>query len=281
MHRIRLLGTFITFCLLAGCSTVAADRSVPIANAARDYVQNLKNVNKLALDASVDFTANILPSLPRTEQTLHDNTKALKMRVQYLAEAHQYLDGIANYFSGLQGLSNGGQSEVTANVLAAMAESLKNEPTNLKLTEARKVALTGLAAYVAKQVHAGAVEKALIRDSDTVAQALALSEQMLDEQIRWLNLRATAERLKKHQLAVYKPFVENANLGDDWKAAWKEEIQLPKIETLLVEAKQSSQEMQQQWINILRGQYSLIELRASLDNVKAGIDALTELQKTK
>lgn len=281
MPRNLILVAVITCSFLSGCANVAADRTLTVANAGRDYVQNIKKVNDLALDISIDFTADILPALPRTEQTLNDYSDELKIRVHYVGDAHDYIDGIASYFSELQALSNGDQSEATVNALAKIADSLKVEPVNLKLSDERKVALTGLAGYVAKQVHAKAVEKALIRDSTTVAQALALSEQMLDEQIRWLNLREKAERLKKRKLAVYKPFIENASLGSEWKNAWKEDIRGPKIEALLVEAKQSSQEMQKLWVNILRGQYSVTELRASLDNVKAGIDAITLLLQSK
>lgn len=266
---------------LVGCSTVSVDRAIGVSETGKAYVKTLKKVNDLALDNSIEFTANMLPTLPRTEEALMEHTDEIKARVELVGSAHEYLDRLANYFSELEALSKGDQSEATEKAVGQVADSLKAEPIKLSLSDERKKALTGLAGYVAKQFHAAAVEKALKRDADVVAQALAISEKMLDEQIQWINLRETAVRKKKFIDDVKKPYVGGANLGPEWKKAWSSEVRTPPVIALLAEAKNASTEMQKAWINVLRGQYSYSEIQAALNNVKAGIDAITALKNSK
>ena len=171
---------------------------------------------------------------------------------------------------------------VMRQAVGKVADSLKAEPFGLKLSDERKAAFTGLAGFVAKQVHAAAVEKALTRDADTVAQAIALSNQMLDEQIRWINVRERAARERAFQVGVRSPFLApNQDLGEGWKKAWSDYVRTPPVIALLEDAKKAGDEMQVAWKEILRGQYSFSEIAASLANVKAGIEALTALKVTK
>lgn len=272
-----------TLCALvvAGCSTVSVDRATGVSATGKAYVETLKKVNNLALDTSIDFTANLLPSLPRTEASLEAPTEEIKKRSLLIGSAHEYLDGLASYFSELETLAKGDQSEATAKALGQAAESLKVEPIELKLSDEKKKAITGLAGFVAKQVHAAAVEKALVRDADTVAQALAISEKLLDEQIRWVNLREDAERKKKYNDDVKKPFIAGGQLGSDWKKAWSAEVRTPPVIALLSDAKKASVEMQKAWKGILRGEYSYTEIQSALKNVKAGIEAISALKDAK
>lgn len=272
-----------TLCILvvAGCATVSVDRAIGVSATGKAYVETLKKVNDLALETSIEFTANLLPTLPRTEDSLEATTEEIRKRSLLIGNAHEYLDGLASYFSELEALAKGDQSEVTAKSLGQVAESLKAELFELKLSEEKKKAITGLAGFVAKQVHAAAVEKALVRDADTVAQALAISEKLLDEQIRWVRLREEAERKKKYIDNVKKPFIAGSQLGPDWKRAWSAEVRTPPVIALLSEAKKASGEMQKAWIDILRGQYSYTEIQSALKNVKAGIEAIAALRDAK
>lgn len=272
-----------TLCTLifAGCSTVSVDRAIGVSAAGKAYVETLKKVNDLALDTSIEFTANLLPTLPRTEASLDAHTEEIKKRSLLIGNAYEYLDGLASYFSELEALAQGDQSEATAKALGQVAESLKAEPLELKLSDDKKKEFTGLAGFVAKQVHTAAVEKALVRDADTVAQALAISEKLLDEQIRWVRLREDAVRKKKYIDDVKKPFVADNQLGSDWKKAWTAEVRTPKVIALLSEAKRATGEMQKVWINVLRGQYSYVEMQSALKNVKVGIEAILALRDTK
>lgn len=272
-----------TLCALvvAGCSTVYVDRAAGVSASGKAYVEALRKVNDLALDTSIDFTANLLPTLPRTEESLDAPTEEIKKRSLLIGRAHEYLDGLASYFSELEALAKGDQSEATAKALGKVAESLRAEPVELKLSDEKKKAITGLAGFVAKQIHATAVEKALLRDADTVAQALAVSEKMLDEQIRWIRLREDAERKKIYNEDIKKPFIAGNKLGLDWKKAWSAEVRTPPVIALLLDAKKASGEMQKAWIDILRGQHSYTEIQSALRNVNAGIEAVSALKDVK
>lgn len=277
----RFALTVLCALVVAGCSTVSVDRTIGISATGKAYVETLKKVNDLALDTSIEFTANLLPTLPRTEESLEATTEEIRKRSSLIGKAHKYLNGLASYFSELEALAKGDQSEATAKALGQVAESLKAEPIELKLSDEKKNAITGLAGFVAKQIHAAAVEKALTRDADTVAQTLAISEKMLDEQISWIRLREDAERKKKYNDNVKKPFVAGGQLGPDWKKAWSSEVRASPVIALLSEAKEASREMQRAWIDILRGQYSFAEIQSSLKNVKAGIEAIAAIKDVK
>lgn len=281
MISFRLVIVVLSVLILTGCTSISVDRATGVSAAGSAYVETLKKVNDLALESSIVFTANLLPDLSRSEEMLDATTEEIKSRSLLVGDAHEYFNGIALYFSELEALSKGDQSDATANALGQVAESLKAEPVGLELSDEKKQALTGLAGFIAKQVHSAAVEKALRRDADSVAQALAVSELMLDEQIRWIELRESAERKKSFINKVKTPFVAGGSLGADWKEAWSSEVRTPPVIALLVEAKKASSEMQKAWINVLRGEYSQAELRASLKNVKAGIEAITTLKDAK
>jgi hypothetical protein len=277
----RFAVTALCTLMLTGCVTTSVDRAIGVSDTGKAYVETLEKVNNLALDKSIEFTANLLPVLPRTEDIFDATTEEIKKRVLLVRDAREYLDNLASYFSELDALAKGDQSDATANALGRVADSLKAEPTQIKLSDEKKKAITGLAGFVAKQAHSAAVEKALKRDADIVAQALAISEKMLDEQIRWIELRAEADRKKNFNDKVKKPFIAGDQLGQDWKNTWSDSVRTPPVISLLVEAKQASSEMQKAWINVLRGQYSYAEIQSSLKNVKAGMDALTTLKDAK
>jgi hypothetical protein len=278
--KIRLFIIIVVVLAMVGCVAVSVDRVKGVAELGASYIKTLKQVNDLALDQSIQFTANILPDLQRTEVILDEQSKILKERVKLIGSANQYLDCLANYFAELEALAKGDQSEATEKGLDQIMDSLKQEPAELKISDERKKSLTGLARYVTKQIHAAAVEKALIRDADTVAQSLAVTEQMLNEEIKWLKLRANAEQ-KTYQDKVVKPFVNNNKLGVDWRKAWSDYVRPPPVMALFTDAKKASKDMQTAWINVLRGEYSYTELQASLKNVKEGLDAVNALKSVK
>ena len=275
---LRLMFLALVACVTTACSTVAVDRAQGVAVTGSAYVVTMKKVNDLALDDSISFSADVLPDMPRDADTLNAVTQELIQRAQLIADAQKYFDGLNDYFAALEALASDDQSAATAKALGDVAESLKNSPVELKLTDAKRDALTGLAAYIDKQVHAVAVEKALKRDADTIAQALAVSEKMLDEQIRWITFRERLVRQKAYNDTVQKPFVAGDTLGADWKKSWSDYIRTPPTIALLTDAKKASADMQKAWIDVLRGQYSFAEIQASLKNVQAGLDAAKALK---
>lgn len=266
--------------VLIGCSTIPTERAKGISTSGKEYVEVLKQVNNLALDKSIDFTTEIFPNLPRTQEVLISTTDEIRKRSELIDQADEYYSYLANYFDSLEALAKGDQSEATSNALAQIADTLKKEPIDLKLSDEKKKSLTGLTSFVAKQAHSSAVEKALKRDADTIAQSLALTEKMLDEQIKWITLRERLIRDKEFIDKVQKPYISGAPLTPEWKKTWSSHVRKPPIIALLNDTKKASEEMQKSWINILRGQYSYDETIIALNNIKAGVEAIKALKES-
>jgi hypothetical protein len=279
---LRILASIVVLLASAGCSTVVVNRAQGVAETGKVFVQTMGKVNELALDRSLDFAANFLTtSVSRTDSDLASQTTLFQARSKLIGEYKTYLQGLADYFGELESLSKGDQSDSTANALGTFADALKAEPIALKLSDERKKALTGLAGLVAKQFHAAAVEKALIRDADTIAQAIAVSEKMLEEQKRWITFRERATRELNYAQKVKAPFISGQTLSEDWKKEWTTYVRTPPTTLLLEEAEAATANMQKAWRGVLRADYSFAEIQASLLNVKAGIDALSALKEFK
>lgn len=263
------------------CSTVIVDRATGAAATGKTYAETLKKVNDLALQRSTNFGAEYLSSnLIRTPELLKEATEIHKDRQRTVAESGAYLDKLAEYFSGLEALSKGEPSEVTSNALGNLVDTLKKEPFKVVISDERKAALTGLASFISKQAHSVALEKALRRDADKVAQAIAVSDEMLDTVSRWISKQETLEAEKAFQTKVQAPFTSGATLGSDWQTSWKEYVRGPAVNVVLGDARKASADLQRAWQNLLSGHYSFDEVLSSLKDVQAGTDAIGALVKS-
>lgn len=277
-RALLLLGATL---LVVGCAKVQVDQVKGLAGSGMAYTETLKKVNEYALDKSIQFSADILPTLPRDLATLEAHSNGIRDRTQLVAEASAYLDGLAAYFSELEDLANGDPSEAMMNSLGAVADGLKKEPIGLKISDDRTKAYRGFASYVAKQVHANAVERALIRDAGVVARALAICEDMLDNQIEWVTLRAKAERTIAYREKVQKPYLAGELLGTEWKDSWSAGVRKPPEIKFLEDARKASKTMQGAWVNLLRGSHSFAALNAELKTINEGLDVLKTLKNAK
>lgn len=265
-----------------GCSTVIVQRAQGAATAGKTYVTALKEVNAMAVTKSLDFNANMLAEdTIRSKATLEGNAKQQQNRIKVVEESSAFLSKLSEYFAGLEALAKGDVSAEVGDGLGAIADTLKKEPFGVKLSDDRKAAFTGLAAYVAKQVHAAAVTKALDRDADTVARAIALSDEMLEVVGGWIHTQELLVGKKVYLERVEAPFVEKKQLGSDWKASWIAHVRGPGAITVIKDAKSASAEMQKAWKSVLTGQYSFDEVIVALKNVQAGIDALAAAKSAK
>lgn len=273
----RLLATLVAAAILTGCTTVPVSRGKAVAETGKKYVEAMGKVNDLAYEKTLSFSANLLASQvpPRLSTDLDAFTESHQARSKLIDEYKVYLAGLTAYFTDLEALANGDQSEATSAALGKVVDSLMNQPPKLKVTDDQKVALTGLAGMIAKQFHSAAVEKALRRDADVIAQALVVTDNMLNEHIRQIVLREKALREKLYAEKVVKPFSSQAQLGDEWKKAWTDYVRAPPSIAILEEGRKASATMQLAWKGVLRGDYSLIEIQASLANVKASLDTLS------
>ena len=136
--------------------------------------------------------------------------------------------------------------------------------------------MAGLAGHVADWKHSAEVKAVLIRDADTVSQALLLNQLSLEEQIQWVTRREALARQVEYREKVEKPFVDDKKLSETWKKAWIADIKRPPTIALLEQARQVSLTMQQAWLDVLRGQGGFEHMRASLDQIASNLQAATQ-----
>lgn len=265
----------------AGCATVSPERALGVATAGKAYVETMKKVDELALERSIDFTARLLPQLPRDDKTLASHTEAMRKRIDLVGRAHAYFDGLADYFAALEALAKGDQSEANAKAAGELVDSLKNSPVELKVSDQKKQALTGLVGHISKQIHAAAVQKALERDAPVIGEALEVSGNMLEELARWIEIREKADRARSYEREVRAPYLGQGALKDDWSKAWGTHVRTAPALALLTEARKGNAEMKKAWVEVLRGHASFADLHAALKNVRAGIEAVAALKDAK
>lgn len=259
-------------CQLGGCATApAVGTAQQVAEGAQKYTTVLGKVNKAALDHSLNFTADLLPNLPRTENTLAEQTGLMQQRVQWLADIQQHLNLQAQYFSALQALAKGDSSNATEKAVKNLAGALGKFPSLPTVSSATKNLVGGLAQHVAKASHGAHLAEVLERDADVVAQALLFNQQVLEEQIRWITFREELARQVDFRDKVQKPFVEGKKLPESWKKAWKAHIQGPATVELLKQAREASLRMQEAWLNVLRGHGSFNAMGGVLDELQASV----------
>lgn len=222
---------------------------------------------------TLEFTAGLLPNLPRDNTTLLGQTQAMQQRAALLQTTSDYFDTQALYFAELSALAKGDTSTGTTRALRKLVEALNKAPDVGGIPRVSKEAVAGLAGHVASWKHGAQVREELMRGAEPVAHALLLNQHILQEQIQWITQREALARQVEYREKVLKPFVEDKKLGETWKNAWIKHIkQVPTIE-LLEQAKAASIDMQQAWVNVLRGEGSFEHLQGVFDQLNSNIQA--------
>lgn len=244
-----------------------------LAATGKQYTTTLKKVNSFALDHTLEFTAGLLPNLPRDNATLLVHTQAMQQRAALLQTTSEYFDMQALYFAELSALAKGDTGTGTTRALRKLVEALNKAPDVGGIPRVSKEAVAGLAGHVASWNHSAQVREELQRSAEPVAHALLLNQHILQEQIQWITQREELARQVEYREKVLKPFVEDKKLGETWKNAWMKYIkQVPTIE-LLEQAKAASIDMQQAWVNVLRGEGSFEHLQGVFDQLNSNIQA--------
>lgn len=249
-----------------------------MAEGGQQYVSTLKKVNALALSHSLEFTADLLPNLPRTQATLEDHTQAMRERAQTVSLVNTYLDLQAQYFAQLQAFAKGDQSAATQKNVKALADALGAVPNLPGLATPIKNSVASLAGHVATAAHNREVALVLQRDASVVGQALLFNQQVLEEQMQWITFREQLAREVAYRDEVEKPYLADKKLGETWKKAWMNSIKPPPTIALLEEARQASLRMQQAWLDVLRGQGSMNQLSGVFTELQASIQTLQTRQ---
>lgn len=274
MHSIRCFALCVVLLATTACASKTPLQVEGVAKSGKQYVSTLKKVNNFALDHSLEFTADLLPNLPRNSTTLQQQSDAMRKRAQRVNEVAEYFDTQALYFAELEAMARGDHSTGTERGLKKLVEALNKAPDVGGIPRATKEAVAGLAGHVATWKHSAAVAKVLERDAESIGQALLTNQRILDEQIQWITKREELARQVEYRDKVFKPYVDDKKLSATWKKAWIADLKQPPAIELLEQAKAASADMQQAWVNVLRGQGGFEHLSATFnqinDNIQAG-----------
>jgi hypothetical protein len=260
--------------LTAACASRTPELTANVADTGRKYAATLKQVNTYALDHALEFTADLLPGLPRDADNLQQHTEALRERALLVQAMAAYLDTQALYFAELDSLAKGDKSSSNARALRKLIEALNKGPAPAGIPGLAKEAVTGLAGQVSAWRHSDEVREVLTRDADLVASALLVNEQVLQQQIEWISQRETLARQVEYREKVLKPYVEDRKLNETWKKAWIGDIKRPPAIELLEQARAASMDMQQAWVSLLRGEGGLEHLQGALAQINSNLQAV-------
>ncbi|MBU1267094.1 MAG: hypothetical protein KKB60_08120 [Gammaproteobacteria bacterium] len=272
-HFIHRFCLCILLLATAACASKTPLQVEGLADTGKQYTSTLKKVNSFALDHTLEFTADLLPNLPRDNTTLQQHTDAMRQRAALVQTTANYFDTQALYFAELSALAKGDHSTGTMRALKKLVEALNKAPDVGGIPRVTKDAVAGIAGHVVSWKHSAQVREELQRSAEPVAQALLTNQLILDEQIQWITQRETLARQLEYREEILKPFVGDKKLPERWKKAWMADITQPSTIALLEQAKAASIEMQQAWVNVLRGQGSFEHLRSVFDQININIVA--------
>lgn len=276
----------VAFLLLAGCSTVIVERSSAIATTGSAYAATLQKVNQFALDESINSAADALASTPvaGTLNGLNEVTKNLKERQRLVQAYGEFLNTLAEYFANLEAFAKydaAGENSRAIDGVVDKLNSVQKTLGNTEISPEKKTAISGVVGLISKQAHASVLKARLEKDALPIATALALSSAALEQQISWVEKPVQLQRDMDWARNVVQPYINPAReqpLTAAWKASFTTLMkQAPKVQ-LLVDAKAAGEKMEAGWRDVLRGDYSLAEVRKSLADIQAALDVLAAVK---
>jgi len=123
----RIIG-YVFLLITAACASKTPLQVEGLATTGKQYTTTLKKVNSFALDHTLEFTADLLPNLPRDNATLLVQTQAMQQRAALLQTTSDYFDTQALYFAELSALAKGDTSTGTTRALRKLVEALRKLP---------------------------------------------------------------------------------------------------------------------------------------------------------
>ena len=107
LQSIPRFAVCIALVLTTACASKTPLQTDGLASTGKQYTSTLKKVNSFALDHTLEFTAGLLPNLPRDNTTLLAQTQAMQQRAALLQTTSDYFDTQALYFAELSALAKG------------------------------------------------------------------------------------------------------------------------------------------------------------------------------
>lgn len=176
------------------------------------------------------------------------------------------------YFGALQDLANEGAGAAVEASASRLATQLNGLNTALGgetiLSDAQKVAYSGLAGYAADAYKAGVLKKILSRDAQTISLAIELQDRVIETNISVLKAIGAAEDEEDYLANVRRPYLLGEP-GDasNWKARRKELLLRQNVVSQLESLRVASQRLRGIWDDILHNRSTLAETQLLLDDL--------------
>lgn len=130
-HFIHRFCLCILLLATAACASKTPLQVEGLADTGKQYTSTLKKVNSFALDHTLEFTADLLPNLPRDNTTLQQHTDAMRQRAALVQTTANYFDTQALYFAELSALAKGDHSTGTTRALKKLVEAVRDGVSGL------------------------------------------------------------------------------------------------------------------------------------------------------
>ncbi|NJM32222.1 MAG: hypothetical protein HC848_04290 [Limnobacter sp.] len=277
-HSVHLLvraGLLALAVAATGCATHTAHDTSDFAHTGTAYTQAARQVNAVAKQESLAFSARVLPSLPRKPDVLAAQSQAMRERVALSATVDTQLGLLENYFRVLGNLASnkrGYGSEKANATLARLAYQMGNQPMGMSHSQSE-----GLAKVVVHVAQNHALKETLKRDGQTVYNTLAVLVDILAQQADWLRTRQDLTRQVAYRDEVEKPFLAGETLGKDWQTAWAESINPRNTLEAVEKAQSAANALLASWKNLLETESApeLAELQTSVSQLQSRVFTLT------
>ncbi|MDX1669275.1 MAG: hypothetical protein R3194_07655 [Limnobacter sp.] len=257
--------------ILSGCASQTRNQLHTFAEAGQEFTKLVRKVNQTSQKESLAFSADLLPVLPRTRETLDTHSDLMRARIELLATQREQLDLLERYFAHLEQVSKGRGSNKTEQALADLLYALQD---TLKLT--RKESSDTAEVTLELQAQRGLIHTSKAH-APLIARVIQAVASGLKQQAQWLEMRDDLSRVVALRDEVEKPFLSGKALPAKWKNAWMASVSPPPSRELLVQAQVATQALLTSWTEFTEGRDETASLTLILSQLNR---SLIELEKS-
>lgn len=268
MFKPRTLTTLLVALSLTGCAgqiKQVKEETSTFAQAGLDFVHATRKVTELSQRESLSFSAEILPSLPRTETVLQAQSDRMRERLELLERQRHQLDLLERYFGNLANLAKVAGSSKTEQVLADLMYAMRD------LLEVTRKESSDYSELAVDYRGASSLSRTLQKDGPVIEATLLNIAKTLGQQAQWLELRDDLNRTVKFREEVQKPFLTDKNLSTKWKKAWIDSVNPPPSEEAISKARQAAYALLQAWREYATGEVDTTDMALLLNQLNQSL----------
>jgi hypothetical protein len=271
--------------LTMGCaSTVTIDRAKAFTESTKDYSENMVKLDAIVVERIVNFTADSLTENAgplRKKEDLEKAITSIKSINESSAKLVKFYRAIGLYFEELGKLANGSQEESVTKAADSLLGSITKVDGAPEITDEKKSAISGIISQIAIARHSAKLEGQLKKDALPIAGAIALNEKIFNKYATSLGERNDLDKVKLYANGIVGPWIDvsaNPTLPGKWKSDFVKYVTPTPTAKLLESGKEANAALASGWEGILKGDYSLSELRLMLKDMTNALDSISKLK---